>query len=96
VAPIIPSPSTPRVFEIQGRGIRFGASETGVPYAVATDFAKAMGYAKTQNATAILDDELPIIYFGHQSWIWAFKKSVTGFVPSPDGMIRLVGVKNAG
>ena len=30
----------------------------------------------------ILNDELPIIYFGHQSWIWALNKKVTGFVPS--------------
>lgn len=57
MAPIIPPSSTPRVFEIQGRGIRFGATEDGTPYSVAADFAKAMGYAKTQNATAILDEE---------------------------------------
>lgn len=57
---------------------------------------EAVRKQKYDAATAILNDELPIIYFGHQSWIWAFKKSVTGFVPSPDGMIRLVGVKNAG
>lgn len=57
---------------------------------------EAVRKQKYEAATAILNDELPIIYFGHQSWIWAFKKSVTGFVPSPDGMIRLVGVKNAG
>jgi peptide/nickel transport system substrate-binding protein len=57
---------------------------------------EAVRKEKYDAATTILNDELPIIYFGHQSWIWAFKKSVTGFVPSPDGMIRLVGVKNAG
>ena len=51
---------------------------------------------KYDAALAILNDELPIIYFGHQSWIWALRKSVTGFVPSPDGMIRLVGVKKEG
>ena len=57
---------------------------------------EAVRKEKYDAATTILNDELPIIYFGHQSWIWAFKKSVTGFVPSPDGMIRLVGVKNDG
>ena len=45
--------------------------------------------------TAILNDELPIIYFGHQAWIWGLNKKVTGFVPTADGMIRLVGVKKA-
>ena len=41
----------------------------------------------------ILADDLPIIYLYHQSWIWALNKKVTGFVPIPDGMIRLEGVK---
>ncbi len=49
---------------------------------------------KYDAASVILNDELPIIYIGHQAWIWAYNKKVTGFVPSPDGMIRLVGVKN--
>ena len=57
---------------------------------------EAVRKQKYDAALAILNDELPIIYFGHQSWIWALKKSVTGFVPSPDGMIRLVGVKKEG
>ena len=51
---------------------------------------------KYDAANAILSQDLPIIYIGHQSWIWAYKKSITGFVPSPDGMIRLVGVKKEG
>ncbi len=51
---------------------------------------------KYDAALTILNDDLPVIYFGHQSWIWALKKSVTGFVPSPDGMICLVGVKKEG
>jgi peptide/nickel transport system substrate-binding protein len=50
---------------------------------------------KYDAAEAIMNDELPIIYLGHQAWIWAYNKSVTGFVPSPDGMIRLVGVKKS-
>lgn len=51
---------------------------------------------KYDAAAAILNDDLPIIYLGHQAWIWALNKNVTGFVPSPDGMIRLVGVKKSG
>ena len=51
---------------------------------------------KYDAASVILNEDLPMIYLGHQSWIWASKKSVTGFVPSPDGMIRLQGVKNEG
>jgi len=51
---------------------------------------------KYDAAETILNDELPIIYIGHQAWIWAYNKSVTGFVPSPDGMIRLAGVKKNG
>ncbi|MEH0076188.1 ABC transporter substrate-binding protein [Pannonibacter sp. Pt2] len=48
---------------------------------------------KYDAATAILNDDLPMIYLGHQSWIWAMKKDITGFVASPDGMIRLTGLK---
>ncbi len=54
---------------------------------------EAVRKQKYDAAGKILDDDLPIIYLGHQSWIWAIKKEVTGFVPSPDGMIRLLGVK---
>jgi len=57
---------------------------------------EAVRKQKYDAALTILNEDLPIIYFGHQSWIWALKKSVTGFVPSPDGMIRLVGVKKEG
>lgn len=45
------------IFEIGGSGIRFGTTEDGTPYAVASDFAKALGYSKTQNATDLLDDD---------------------------------------
>lgn len=48
---------------------------------------------KYDAASVILNDDMPIIYLGHQSWIWALNKSVTGFVPAPDGMIRLTGMK---
>ncbi|TCR82439.1 ABC transporter substrate-binding protein [Rhizobium sp. BK376] len=57
---------------------------------------QAVRKQKYDAAEVILNDELPIVYIGHQAWIWAYKKGVTGFVPSPDGMIRLAGVKKSG
>lgn len=56
---------------------------------------EAVRKEKYDVAAKILDEDLPVIYLGHQSWIWAIKKDVTGFVPSPDGMIRLLGVKKS-
>ncbi|WP_372833712.1 ABC transporter substrate-binding protein [Puniceibacterium confluentis] len=44
------------------------------------------------SALAILQDDMPIIYLYHQAWIWALDDKVQGFVPYPDGMIRLQGV----
>ncbi len=46
-------------------------------------------------ATKILDDDLPLIYFYHVKWIWALSNKIEGFVPYPDGMIRLEKVKFA-
>jgi peptide/nickel transport system substrate-binding protein len=43
-------------------------------------------------ALAILQEDMPIIYLYHQVWIWALDAKVEGFVPYPDGMIRLQGV----
>lgn len=45
------------VFDISGAGTRFGTTEDGSPYAVASDFAKSMGYRQTKNALDLLDDE---------------------------------------
>jgi peptide/nickel transport system substrate-binding protein len=47
---------------------------------------------KYDAATAILNEELPIIYLYHPTWIWAMSNRVQGFTPYPDGMIRLQGV----
>jgi peptide/nickel transport system substrate-binding protein len=44
---------------------------------------------------AIALDDLPIIYLYFEKWIWGMPKKLTGFVPYPDGMIRLEGVKLA-
>jgi peptide/nickel transport system substrate-binding protein len=49
--------------------------------------------AKYDAASVILNEDMPIIYLGHQPYLYAFDKDITGFTPSPDGMIRLVGVK---
>jgi peptide/nickel transport system substrate-binding protein len=46
-------------------------------------------------ATAILTDESPIIYYGHQSYTYAMSDKVSGFVPYPDGIIRPTGMKVA-
>jgi peptide/nickel transport system substrate-binding protein len=47
-------------------------------------------------AQAVLQDQLPMIYLFHQPWIYAFTKTVKGFVPMPDGLIRLKGVSIEG
>lgn len=46
-----------QLFQIGADKIRFGTTEEGTPYAVASDFAKAMGYTKTQSATDLLDED---------------------------------------
>ena len=43
------------------------------------------------DARKILNEELPIVYLYHETWIWALNKSIKGFVPYPDGMIRQIG-----
>ncbi len=40
-------------------------------------------------ANVILADELPLMVLWHEAWIWRLKKKISGFVPHPDGMIRL-------
>ncbi len=44
-------------------------------------------------AGKILREELPIIYLYLPAWIWASSAKVDGFVPNPDGMIRLANMK---
>ncbi|MEM8731308.1 MAG: ABC transporter substrate-binding protein [Pseudomonadota bacterium] len=43
-------------------------------------------------AREILEQDLPIIYLYHVTWIWALDDGMEGFVAYPDGMIRLEGV----
>ena len=54
---MVPPSSTLAVFNISGADIRFGLTEDNTPYSVAADFAKAMGYTKTQSATDLLDED---------------------------------------
>ncbi|MEF2071515.1 ABC transporter substrate-binding protein [Consotaella aegiceratis] len=44
------------------------------------------------DAQTILQDDLPWIYTYYQPWPFVLAKNVTGFVPYPDGMIRLKGM----
>lgn len=43
-------------------------------------------------AAKILNEDKPIIYLYHETWIWALDDAIEGFVPYPDGMFRLAGV----
>ncbi|MEX6505190.1 ABC transporter substrate-binding protein [Jiella sp. M17.18] len=44
------------------------------------------------DAQTILQQDLPVIYTYYQPWPFVLNKNVTGFVPYPDGMIRLKGM----
>lgn len=44
-------------FDVGGTNIRFGVAEDGRPYAVASDFAKTMGYRDAEKATRLLDED---------------------------------------
>ncbi|MER6435408.1 phage antirepressor KilAC domain-containing protein [Streptomyces sp. NPDC001185] len=46
-----------QLFDVSGADIRFGQTEHGIPYAVAADFAKAMGYGQATDATRLLDED---------------------------------------
>ena len=50
---------------------------------------------KYDAATAILQADLPLIYLYHTAWLYALDGGMTGFVPYPDGMIRLTDVSAA-
>jgi peptide/nickel transport system substrate-binding protein len=46
-------------------------------------------------AQVILHDDNPIIYTFYLPWTFGLKKTLSGFVPYPDGLIRLKGVSIA-
>ncbi|RVV96766.1 ABC transporter substrate-binding protein [Mesobaculum littorinae] len=43
-------------------------------------------------AQAILNEDMPILYLYHQTWLTALDDAIEGFVAYPDGMMRLEGV----
>ena len=43
-------------------------------------------------AREILNEDAPLVYLYHQTWLWGLDGQLDGFVPYPDGMIRLEGV----
>ena len=45
---------------------------------------------------AVLEEQRPIIYLFYLPWTFGVQKKVEGFVPHPDGLIRLKGVSVAG
>ena len=47
-------------------------------------------------ARDILVDEAPLVYLYHPTWLWAMSADLTGFVPYPDGRIRLEDVRLGG
>ncbi|MDO5528983.1 MAG: ABC transporter substrate-binding protein [Paracoccus sp. (in: a-proteobacteria)] len=48
------------------------------------------------DAQAILQEELPLIYLYYLAWLYGVSDKVEGFTPYADGMIRLEGVDMAG
>jgi peptide/nickel transport system substrate-binding protein len=56
-----------------------------------TDIAKRKALYDRFNVIVL--DEMPIIYLNFQKWIWGMPNKLAGFVPYPDGMIRLEGAK---
>lgn len=46
-----------QLFNVSGADIRFGVTNDGFPYAVASDFAKAVGYRDAEKATRLLDED---------------------------------------
>ncbi|MEU0354929.1 BRO-N domain-containing protein [Streptomyces cyaneofuscatus] len=46
-----------QLFNVSGSDIRFGATADSTPYAVASDFAKSMGYRDAANALRLLDED---------------------------------------
>jgi peptide/nickel transport system substrate-binding protein len=42
---------------------------------------------------AIALKDRPIVYLFHRHWLWAFTTKLSGFRPSPDGLVRVQGLK---
>jgi len=80
-----------------------GINDAGYSNAAVDDFLNgarvsndiAARRAAYNGASAILMEDLPIVYLYHPVWIWAMEAGIDGFVAYPDGMIRLAGVTAA-
>ena len=48
--------------------------------------------AQYDAARVILNEDAPLVYLYHNTWITALNADIEGFTPYPDGMIRLEGV----
>ena len=46
-------------------------------------------------ARKILNEEAPLVYIYHDTWIWGLDDDIEGFKPYPDGMFRLEGVSKS-
>jgi peptide/nickel transport system substrate-binding protein len=57
-----------------------------------TSVDPAVRKARYDAAADILAEDQPMIYLGHEPWLWALSRKVTGFVPAADGMIRVQGL----
>lgn len=44
----------------------------------------------------VVNEDRPRVYLYHQVWYYGVRKSVTGFTPYPDGLIRPQGIQKAG
>jgi anti-repressor protein len=44
-------------FDVDGRPMRFGVTEDGIPFVVATDFAKLLDYRDAANALRLVDED---------------------------------------
>ena len=70
---------------------------TGTPADLITAYADLVegvgAVTGADEAQTIMQDEMPLIYLYNQPWFFAMRANVSGFVISPDGMIRLAGLK---
>ena len=68
------------------------AKTTDLPHGVVLRGALRPGYDKVLTA---MQAERPIVYLFYLPWTFGVQKKLTGFVPYPDGLIRLKGVSIA-
>jgi peptide/nickel transport system substrate-binding protein len=50
-------------------------------------------YAAYEKAAQIYLAERPTLFLYHWTWFWGMTAKLTGFVPVPDGIIRVKGMK---